>query len=62
MQYFYVHNTGNTLKVFTPVQVERNSEGKEVRYPVILSNKEKLIARKVCLAFKQMVCGFDLLR
>ena len=30
-------------------KVERNSEGKEVRYPVILSNKEKLIARKVCI-------------
>ena len=43
-------------------KVERNSEGKEVRYPVILSNKEKLIARKVCMAFKQNVCGFDLLR
>ena len=43
-------------------KVERNSEGKEVRYPVILSNKEKLIARKVCLAFNQTVCGFDLLR
>ena len=43
-------------------KVERNSEGKEVRYPVILSSKEKLIARKVCLAFKQTVCGFDLLR
>ena len=43
-------------------KVERNSEGKEVRYPVILSNKEKLIARKVCMAFKQTVCGFDLLR
>ena len=43
-------------------KVERDSEGKEVRYPVILSNKEKLIARKVCLAFNQMVCGFDLLR
>eukprot|EP00095_Tigriopus_kingsejongensis_P003820 maker-scaffold278_size225338-snap-gene-1.22 protein:Tk03820 transcript:maker-scaffold278_size225338-snap-gene-1.22-mRNA-1 annotation:"inositol hexakisphosphate and diphosphoinositol-pentakisphosphate kinase-like isoform x8" len=43
-------------------KVERDSEGKEVRYPVILSNKEKLIARKVCMAFKQMVCGFDLLR
>ena len=33
-------------------KVERDSEGKEVRYPVILSNHEKLIARKVCLAFK----------
>merc|ERR1719320_1733119 len=43
-------------------KVERNSEGKEVRYPVILSNKEKLIARKVCMAFNQTVCGFDLLR
>ncbi|KAL7046209.1 hypothetical protein ACKWTF_002513 [Chironomus riparius] len=43
-------------------KVERDSEGKEIRYPVILSNTEKLIARKVCLAFKQTVCGFDLLR
>ena len=43
-------------------KVERDSEGKEVRYPVILTNKEKLIARKVCLAFQQTVCGFDLLR
>ncbi|XP_069959390.1 inositol hexakisphosphate and diphosphoinositol-pentakisphosphate kinase 2 isoform X17 [Cherax quadricarinatus] len=43
-------------------KVERDSEGKEVRYPVILSNAEKLIARKVCIAFKQTVCGFDLLR
>ncbi|XP_072020481.1 inositol hexakisphosphate and diphosphoinositol-pentakisphosphate kinase 2-like [Amphiura filiformis] len=43
-------------------KVERDSEGKEVRYPVILSNHEKLIARKVCMAFKQTVCGFDLLR
>ncbi|XP_062537561.1 inositol hexakisphosphate and diphosphoinositol-pentakisphosphate kinase 2 isoform X20 [Armigeres subalbatus] len=43
-------------------KVERDSDGKEVRYPVILSNAEKLISRKVCLAFKQTVCGFDLLR
>ena len=43
-------------------KVERNSEGKEGRYPVILSHKEKLIARKVCKAFNQTVCGFDLLR
>ncbi|XP_077483128.1 inositol hexakisphosphate and diphosphoinositol-pentakisphosphate kinase isoform X2 [Amblyomma americanum] len=43
-------------------KVERDKEGKEVRYPVILTNTEKLIARKVCLAFKQTVCGFDLLR
>ncbi|XP_024884549.1 inositol hexakisphosphate and diphosphoinositol-pentakisphosphate kinase 2 isoform X14 [Temnothorax curvispinosus] len=43
-------------------KVERDSEGKEIRYPVILNNAEKLISRKVCLAFKQTVCGFDLLR
>ncbi|XP_020814075.1 inositol hexakisphosphate and diphosphoinositol-pentakisphosphate kinase-like [Drosophila serrata] len=43
-------------------KVERDREGKEIRYPVILNHTEKLIARKVCLAFKQTVCGFDLLR
>ncbi|XP_030615562.1 inositol hexakisphosphate and diphosphoinositol-pentakisphosphate kinase 2 isoform X5 [Delphinapterus leucas] len=43
-------------------KVERDSEGKEVRYPVILNAREKLIAWRVCLAFKQTVCGFDLLR
>merc|ERR1711937_385201 len=43
-------------------KVERDKDGKEVRYPVILSAKEKAIARQVCLAFKQTVCGFDLLR
>ncbi|XP_055012016.1 inositol hexakisphosphate and diphosphoinositol-pentakisphosphate kinase 2 isoform X4 [Boleophthalmus pectinirostris] len=43
-------------------KVERDSEGKEVRYPVMLTAMEKLVARKVCLAFKQTVCGFDLLR
>ncbi|XP_053375190.1 inositol hexakisphosphate and diphosphoinositol-pentakisphosphate kinase 2-like isoform X6 [Mercenaria mercenaria] len=43
-------------------KVERDKEGKEVRYPVLLSSAEKMIARKVCRAFKQNVCGFDLLR
>lgn len=33
-------------------KVERDSEGKEVRYPVILNAREKLIAWKVCSAFK----------
>uniref|UniRef100_A0A914S1X3 Uncharacterized protein n=1 Tax=Parascaris equorum TaxID=6256 RepID=A0A914S1X3_PAREQ len=32
-------------------KVERDSHGKEVRYPVILSSKEKTIARKVVIAF-----------
>ncbi|CAF1415253.1 unnamed protein product [Rotaria sordida] len=43
-------------------KVERDEFGKEVRYPVILRADEKLIAMKICLAFKQAICGFDLLR
>ena len=35
--------------------MDRDGEGKEVRYPVILNAKEKLIARKVCQAFKVSV-------
>ena len=33
-------------------KVERDEFGKEVRYPVILRADEKLIAMKICLAFK----------
>uniref|UniRef100_A0A1I7U5V0 Inositol hexakisphosphate and diphosphoinositol-pentakisphosphate kinase n=1 Tax=Caenorhabditis tropicalis TaxID=1561998 RepID=A0A1I7U5V0_9PELO len=43
-------------------KVERDSDGKEVRYPVILSSKEKQIAKQIVLSFGQTVCGFDLLR
>jgi inositol-hexakisphosphate/diphosphoinositol-pentakisphosphate 1-kinase len=43
-------------------KVERNSEGKEVRFPVILTVREKEIARRIVLGFRQWVCGFDLLR
>lgn len=39
-------------------KVERDSEGKEIRYPVILNSVEKLIARKVCLAFK-VLCALS---
>lgn len=42
--------------------VLRDASGKEVRYPVNLTPEEKEIARKVQKAFKQNVCGFDLLR
>lgn len=39
-------------------KVERDSEGKEIRYPVMLTAMEKLVARKVCLAFKvNLRCG-----
>lgn len=43
-------------------RVCRNRRGKEERYPVILSADEKRIARTVVLAFKQNICGMDLLR
>ncbi|KAG2489657.1 hypothetical protein HYH03_011935 [Edaphochlamys debaryana] len=43
-------------------KVLRSADGKEMRFPVLLSPQEKEIARMVCLAFGQKVCGFDLLR
>jgi len=43
-------------------RVNRDSTGLEVRYPVILSPAEKEISRKITVAFRQFVCGFDILR
>eukprot|EP01083_Nonionella_stella_P278363 946633_1 len=42
--------------------VERDIDGKEVRVTYRLNKEEKEMARKVCLGFKQNVCGFDLIR
>ena len=42
--------------------VQRDEDGKEVRFPVLLMNREKDLARRICLAFRHNVCGFDLLR
>ena len=42
--------------------VQRSFEGKEVRYPVNLTQEEKNIARKIVKIFKQNICGFDILR
>lgn len=33
-------------------KVERDQNGKEVRYPIILTAKEKMIARTICMAFQ----------
>ncbi|TDH71809.1 hypothetical protein CCR75_003535 [Bremia lactucae] len=43
-------------------RVVRDADGKEIRFPVILSTEEKHIAYRICRAFKQTICGFDILR
>uniref|UniRef100_A0A1D1ZXV8 Inositol hexakisphosphate and diphosphoinositol-pentakisphosphate kinase n=1 Tax=Auxenochlorella protothecoides TaxID=3075 RepID=A0A1D1ZXV8_AUXPR len=43
-------------------KVQRAADGKELRFPVLLSPQEKETARMVSLAFGQRICGFDLLR
>ena len=42
-------------------RVIRDLNGKEVRFPIMLNVKEKIIATKVVLAFGMNVCGFDIL-
>eukprot|EP00050_Salpingoeca_kvevrii_P007410 m.296055 g.296055 ORF g.296055 m.296055 type:complete len:1020 (+) comp13312_c0_seq1:82-3141(+) len=43
-------------------KVLRDNDGKELRCPIMLNKEEKEIARKVVKAFKQNICGFDILR
>jgi inositol-hexakisphosphate/diphosphoinositol-pentakisphosphate 1-kinase len=42
--------------------VVRNKEGKESRFPVILTPEEKYICNRIVEEFEQDICGFDLLR
>ncbi|KAF6002265.1 hypothetical protein F1559_003593 [Cyanidiococcus yangmingshanensis] len=42
--------------------VERNTVGKEVRFPVELTAAERRVAATITTAFGQFVCGFDLIR
>jgi len=43
-------------------KVNRSKDGKEVRYPVVLTTGEKLMAALIVKAFRQNICGFDILR
>ncbi|ONM37407.1 Phosphoglycerate mutase-like family protein [Zea mays] len=50
----YAHAEARKSPVVDGV-VTRNSDGKEVRYPVLLTPSEKQIARSICQAFRQAV-------
>ena len=42
--------------------VRRNASGKELREGTTLSPTEQEIARRICMAFGQTICGFDMVR
>ena len=62
---FLCHHTPQAEARKSPVVdgiVLRDEGGKEQRFTIILSRREKEIARRLVLAFRQNICGFDILR
>lgn len=57
----YAHAEGRKAPVVDG-KVLRDARGKELRCPILLNTFEKEIAKQVVQAFKQNICGFDLLR